>query len=323
MYNQIIHIDGADKTGKDHIKDMLVKRSKGTYLVYARSFISQIVYSRLYNRNINEEFFWERFTHANKLCDERFFLFTCSVEEAAKRFKAKNELDIPISKFEEHQNMFKAVANEALVEYDIQIEFIDTSEGDEEKTYKEIQYRILKENIQFCNECKLCSREINKPLTNSFEKGSGKLIPDVRNFNPKFLIVGMNPSNKRIPYTEHPFAITEDDKKNEVFINILRELKIYDDCILTNSVKCSTEDNKILQQNFNDCLFHLKNEIEIYDPKYLIALGNDVYHKLFNSGIFDVNKIIQIYHPSYQYSYKKIDAKEYLNHVRFQLSQFL
>ncbi len=302
---------------------MLVKRSKGTYLVYARSFISQIVYSRLYSRNINEEFFWERFVHAANLCDERFFLFTCSVEEAAKRFKAKNEKDIPISKFEEHQNMFKQVANEALVEYNIQINFIDTSAGDEEKTYKDVQYCILKENIRFCNECELCSREINKPLPNSFEKGSGKLIPDVKNINPKFLIVGMNPSNKRISNTEHPFAVTDEDRKNEVFLKILRDLNIFDDCILTNSVKCSTEDNKITQKNFNNCLFHLKNEIEIYDPKYLIALGSDVYHKLFNSGIFDVNKIVQVYHPSYQYSYKKINPTEYLNHIREQLKRFL
>ena len=43
---KIIHIDGPDKTGKDSIRRDVVKKSKGTSLVYVRSFLSQIVYSR-------------------------------------------------------------------------------------------------------------------------------------------------------------------------------------------------------------------------------------------------------------------------------------
>ena len=54
---RIIHIDGPDKTGKDSIRRQVVKNAKGTTLVYIRSFLSQIVYSRLYNRKINEDWF--------------------------------------------------------------------------------------------------------------------------------------------------------------------------------------------------------------------------------------------------------------------------
>ena len=52
MKAEIIHIDGPDKTGKDSIRREVVKSGKGSYLVYVRSFLSQIVYGRIYNRNI-------------------------------------------------------------------------------------------------------------------------------------------------------------------------------------------------------------------------------------------------------------------------------
>ena len=54
MKEHIVILDGVDKTGKDTIKDCLVRLSNGKILVIVRSFISQIVYSRIYKRNINE-----------------------------------------------------------------------------------------------------------------------------------------------------------------------------------------------------------------------------------------------------------------------------
>lgn len=138
MINQIIHIDGADKTGKDTIRNILVKKSEGKYLVYVRSFISQIVYSRIYDRKINELFFWHKFRSANRVNDEKFFLLTCSVEEAKKRFIEHNEKDIHIDRFEYHQEKFLEVAAEAIYKYGIVINVIDTSLHDFDYSYNEI-----------------------------------------------------------------------------------------------------------------------------------------------------------------------------------------
>ena len=57
MVHAIIHLDGVDKTGKDSIKTEIVILSNGRILVVARSFLSQIVYYRIYNRFIDESFF--------------------------------------------------------------------------------------------------------------------------------------------------------------------------------------------------------------------------------------------------------------------------
>ena len=90
---EIIHIDGPDKTGKDSIRREIVKSGKGNYLVYVRSFLSQIAYSRLYNRNINEGFFFECWSHAVNILDNKFFFIDCTYELAKERFIKHNEKD--------------------------------------------------------------------------------------------------------------------------------------------------------------------------------------------------------------------------------------
>jgi uracil-DNA glycosylase family 4 len=320
MNNHIIHIDGADKTGKDTIRGLLVKNSNGKYLVYVRSFISQIVYSRIYDRGIDESYFWDRFVHASLACDERFFLLTCNVEQATKRFIDHNEKDLHIDRFAYHQEMFLKVVEEAKTEYHIKVGVLDTSHNFLQHTYDEIQQSILYEDIQYCNECDLCSMKQNKFC---YEKGEGKLIPQIFTFQPKYLIIGINQSKTRVAYTKHPFEQSVDDNKNNLFHKIISELGIEGRSVITNAVKCSTNNNKITQKDFDVCLFHLKNEIELFKPEYLIVMGSDIYHMIFNSGIFDTNKIVKIYHPSYQYGYNKITQSKYKKHIAEQLKSVL
>ncbi len=113
MKSAIVHLDGADKTGKDSVRRFLVKEHKGNCLVYVRSFISQIAYGRIYNRNINEKFFWREFIFSGSIFNHKFFLLTCDEIVAAKRFIENNEKDILISDFIKHQNVFLEVAEEA------------------------------------------------------------------------------------------------------------------------------------------------------------------------------------------------------------------
>lgn len=125
MKEQIIHIDGADKTGKDTIRDLLVKQSQGKHLVYVRSYISQIVYNRIYDRVIDEEFFWKRMKEDHDKGD-LFFLFVCNKDIVAERFIQHNETDLDIKDYYDHSMTFLKVVTEAR-DRGIFITIIDTS----------------------------------------------------------------------------------------------------------------------------------------------------------------------------------------------------
>jgi len=104
----IIHLEGVDKTGKDTIRSNIVKNSKGKYLIIVRSFISQIVYSRIYNRNINEVFFFKN--AKNSFDRKEFFIYLYAEENVIKeRFIKHNEKDLDINDIFKHINVFNDV----------------------------------------------------------------------------------------------------------------------------------------------------------------------------------------------------------------------
>ena len=109
---RIIHIDGPDKTGKDSIRRQVVKNSKGTTLVYIRSFLSQIVYSRLYNRKIDEKWFFAKWKLSYNLGEE-FYFIDCSYELVKERFIKHNESDLDIKDWKNHRRVFYDVLAEA------------------------------------------------------------------------------------------------------------------------------------------------------------------------------------------------------------------
>jgi len=134
---KIIHFDGADKTGKDTIRDLIVKQAAGKYLIYVRSYISQIVYSRLYNRNIDEYFFWKRMKEDFDKGD-RFIYFECNLDQAKDRFIEHNETDLSINDYEIHQDVFRQVINETK-HHGIHIHKINTSVLSINETVEEIK----------------------------------------------------------------------------------------------------------------------------------------------------------------------------------------
>lgn len=320
MYNQIVHIEGIDRSGKDTLRRKIVQETKGEYLVIARSFLSQIVYNRIYKRKINENFFWDRFVHANLACDEKFFYLFCDQDIIANRIKETSEKDINASQISHHLAVFQEVIKEAEEKWGVEIHQINTSGMTVDNTYLLLQNRIITHEINYCNDCQLCSREVNKK---DFSKGYGKLIPVIRSFYPKYLIVGMNPSNSRLANTEIPFAINDSDNKNEVFLNILKKYGIYEKSVITNSVKCSTENNKITHKDFKRCKHHLEAELEIFRPTYIVCLGDNVRTLIEASTAFKNTEIIQIYHPAYQYTYRKLTEQEYEHHILTRLKHTL
>lgn len=322
MKNQIIHLDGIDKSGKSTLLKYIVNVTAGQYLVHDRSFISQIAYGRLYKRNINEEYFWERFIHANLANDEKFVYLHCMSDTIKERIIKTNEKDINVLDIEDHKIAFNQVIKEAK-EREIRIIEINATNKTVEDIYLELQTQILNEEIRYCNECSLCSREVNTYVKNSFELGTGKLIPRVSSFYPKYLIVGMNPSNKRLRNSEYPFDVTEENDKNKVFLDILKKYGIFKQSIIQNLVNCSTETNKITTLDYNACKHHLETTLELFRPCYIICLGDNVFDILSASNSFKDQDLIKIFHPAYQYAHNAITVEEYDKHIYNQIKHTL
>lgn len=175
-------------------------------------------------------------------------------------------------------------------------------------------------DIRSCKNCNLydfyCNRERSEPI------GYGKLTALRSNVN-SIMIVGLNPSYNRVENTSHPFEISNKNRKNEVFINILKKMRIFEKAYFTNLVKCSTNDNTVSDKNIDDCIHFIRREIHAIGPKLIIALGNQVYNALIDNDVFSRNKIIKIFHPSYQYAYKRISPIDYEKHILSAIETFV
>jgi len=123
---QCIHFDGIDKSGKDTIADNIIKATNGRVLIFRRSYISQIVYAIIYNRNINYSYYYNRAIKDYNCNNDKFFLFTCNEEELIKRFQITNEKDLSISDIEKHIRVFNKVKNN-FINIGVGIIEIDTS----------------------------------------------------------------------------------------------------------------------------------------------------------------------------------------------------
>jgi lantibiotic modifying enzyme len=120
-----IHLDGSDKSGKSSIRRKIIQISNGKILVFVRTYISQILYSRIYKRSINERFFVEEMKRAQEL-GHKFFLITASTKSIEERFIKHNESDMNITDIDLH----KAEINNIVLELEsenIIITKIDTT----------------------------------------------------------------------------------------------------------------------------------------------------------------------------------------------------
>lgn len=116
MYDKpvVIHLDGMDKTGKDTIRKNIITFSKGNALVHLRSYISQIAYSRLYFREIDEEWFFSRMRSLCHYGEKFVFLTVSNTNVIRARFEATNESDLPAADINIHNKVFNTVKTIAI-----------------------------------------------------------------------------------------------------------------------------------------------------------------------------------------------------------------
>lgn len=112
-----IILEGVDRTGKDSIRHEIVKQSNGKIVVMCRSYISQIVYSRIYGRNINEKEYFDLIKKTKKIGYE-YYILTADINVLLERFKQTNE---PMIDIKRDLIAFENIARE------LNIKVIDTS----------------------------------------------------------------------------------------------------------------------------------------------------------------------------------------------------
>ena len=115
MINKRIVIDGVDKTGKDLLLQYVVRLSNHKYVIQARGILTQIAYSKIYNRDY--EYSLEPYK------DDVIFYLKGNIEDLILRHKITNEPKIDI---ESDMKVFDEVANE-LRKKGIAIIELDTS----------------------------------------------------------------------------------------------------------------------------------------------------------------------------------------------------
>lgn len=308
-HNKIIHCEGTDRTGKDTFRRYLVREGKGSYLVIVRSFISQVVYSRIYGRSIDEQWFIDQALKVQDL-GHVFVYLKVNLDIVKQRIIDTNEQDVNVDQIEFHTQIFDEVV-EIFKSKGLKVIILDNTHQDLKLAHRFLEMALLRNEIQGCTNCS----KHNMPVNNyDLEKGRGKLTFDVQNPNPYYLIVGMNPSSLRYPYNQYPFEVNEKGKNKE-FRQILSDIGVLQNSVITNLVKCTVSGNDFYPHYAGQCSSHIRNEIELFKPKKIIALGNNTYKALLQNKIFNIEDIIEIWHPSYCYSHHRTTHDQYKEHI--------
>lgn len=177
----------------------------------------------------------------------------------------------------------------------------------------EVQKNINSKVIS-CTDCKLHKLEIND--NSKYEKGYGKLVSKEGKNSNKYMILGLNPSHIRFKGLKRPFdADNEFGYHEKKFVVLLMVLKVYDDCYISNIVKCSSLDNVVNQDSFIACSKYIIEEIEYANPRVIIVCGNKTYDYLLQLNIKNI-KIEKILHPSFCFGYKRISLEEYSKQLK-------
>jgi uracil-DNA glycosylase family 4 len=182
------------------------------------------------------------------------------------------------------------------------------------KNSQDISFELNNE-IQNCQRCSISNLEFN---IKEASKGYGKLY-DWRGGNKKikYFFIGMNPSHNRFENLEYAFGGRDFNEGTGVeFVNILKQVGIVEHSIVGNICKCSTNDNKINNEQISNCFYFLKKEIELTKPEKLIAMGTQVHVALVSFlETEDLKKLYKIWHPNYIVSYNRGLMSEYIKKI--------
>jgi uracil-DNA glycosylase len=149
-------------------------------------------------------------------------------------------------------------------------------------------------------------------------KDGNELFKAWMSFRKKYYISLKNNKSRSSTFHKNLYDYLErfTGKKNDVF-NYVAE---------TNLVKCSTlgESDNLMPKTINECYSkYLLNEIKLYNPKVILALGREVENYLNKrKKLNDFNiPVVYIKHPSYHY--KKEDKEKILLDLTKTIKSFI
>jgi len=165
------------------------------------------------------------------------------------------------------------------------------------KGTKESELRRLSETISHCNKC-------------SFNKDTDVRQCDGIGNDYRVMFVCESPSTAGgvgIFNNQSNFNTT---KADDLF-NKYKKRYGLDNCYTTDFVKCGIPNGKPDSEKAENCSRYLKKEIEIVEPKVIVAVGRVTY-KLLGKYIYDIKiPIKRIYHYSYIYRWCKNKPDKY------------
>ena len=170
------------------------------------------------------------------------------------------------------------------------------------------------------NKCMDCERLVKARRDNviKFPTYYNKPVPSDGYEKTKFLIVGLAPGLHGANATGLPFNgdfagrfLKQNLEENGFKLSRERKSGAINYCI-TNAVKCFPPLNRPLQSEINNCLRHLKKELSVIQPHFILCLGagahnaviracgKDVPVKFQHGNSFRVGQriIFDSYHPS-------------------------
>lgn len=96
-----------------------------------------------------------------------------------------------------------------------------------------------------------------------------------------------------------------DDPASKLFYRLLREHG-FTNAHITDMVKCRSKAGKMSGKEIRNCLKFLVKEVEILQPRTIVAVGNDVYNEL--KGRF--RDVIKVLHYSAAFRWNKAEILE-------------
>ena len=177
--------------------------------------------------------------------------------------------------------------------------------------------------------------------------------------NPKILVIGKNPGHafqeEANLYKNQPLEtivsnhiefisslyervdrFDSKEKRSTVFHHNLRRYlayfldaeksEVFKHAVYTNLVKCSSpnEQGTLHKQTIKNCFTkHLQREINLFQPRVLLALGNEVFNYLNRVDVQIIHRcpLFKIKHPSY--FYKKEHEAQILSDLKVRMRQYL
>ncbi len=171
---------------------------------------------------------------------------------------------------------------------------------------------FLYDKIFTCNKCTISRCEFN--VVRSLYGGEIS--------NIIYFWIGQNPGislNKK--WGDIVFPITGNNNKNQdEFTTFLYKQQIYQKSYFTNTIKCSTPQNRIPNdEEIINCFSFLHKELILVKPKCIITMGRiskEVLEKVYTiTDEFKNVKLFNIYHPTYIYSYNRNKMQTYQDNI--------